>query len=166
MIKIHLVDKDIHAVITTILKSCGLPTDYIDSICPPPSTPKEEVFFKIRYKNDIDFTKVNKNHPMYAHIAMQQKMKEAQDAMRLGNWLKNNYIDALDKTQKGQFYREEIKILEQVITQELELKEIRWDCGWNDTHFRGCLLSFRSLVEHHPEVKPVLKGEDNLNILL
>lgn len=151
-------DRDIHSAVTTILKSCGLSTEYIDNIEPPPPPHKEELTFKIHYKNDIDFTKVHENHPIYAHIVMQHKIKEAQDAMRLGNWLKNNYKDALEKSQKGEYYREEIKHLQEVITQELTLKEIRWDCGWNDTHFRGCLLSFKSLVEHHPEIKMVLKG--------
>lgn len=159
LIKIYLQDRDIRAAIKTILKSCGLSTEYVDSICHPPPPPKQETFYKIKYQNDIDFTKVNENHPMYAHIAMQRKMREAQDALKLGNWLRNNYRDALDKTQKGEYYREEIKNLQMVITKELGFKEIRWECGWNDTHFRGCLLSFRSLVEHHPEIRDVLKGQ-------
>lgn len=158
MIKIHLNNKDIHSAITTILKTCGLPTDYIDSICPP-APPVENVFEQIKYKTEFDYTKVNENHPMYAHIIMQQKMKEAQDALKLRTWLRNNYMDALLKSQKGEYYREEIKTLQKVITKELKLKDIKWDCGWNDTHFRGCLLSFMSLIEHHPEIRHVLKGK-------
>lgn len=159
MIKIHLKDRDLHAAITTILKSCGLSTEYIDGICPPPRHTKEHVFHQIKYKNEIDFTKINENHPIYAHIVMQQKMKEAQDALKLGNWLRNNYRDALNRTQEGAAYREEIKTLQKIITEDLELKEIKWECGWNDTHFRGCLLSFRSLIEQHPEIRNVLRGK-------
>lgn len=159
MIKILLKDRDIHSAIKTILKSCGLPTDYIDSIYHSSTPPKENVFDQIKYKNDIDFTKVNENHPIYAHMVMQHKIREAQDALKLGNWLRNNYKDALSKTQKGAAYRAEIKTLRKVITDELELREIKWECGWNDTHFRGCLLSFMSLVEHHPEIRNVLKGK-------
>lgn len=159
LIKIHLRDRDIRSAIITILKSCDLSTDYVDGIYSQTPPPKEDVFYKVKYKNDIDFSKVNENHPMYAHMAMQRKMREAQDASKLRNWLKNNFQDALDKTQKGAYYKEEIKTLQKTISEDLQLKEIRWDCGWNDTHFRGCLLSFRSLVEHHPEIRNALKGK-------
>lgn len=150
LIKIHIRDRDIRSALITILKSSGLSTKYIESICPPSSPHKEEIIYKAKYKYDIDLTKVNE---------MERKMKEAQDVLKLTNWLRNNYKDASDKTQKGECYREEIKTLQKVITNELNLKEIRWDCGWNDTHFKGCLLSFKSLVEHHPEIRNVLKGK-------
>ncbi|CAH1955869.1 unnamed protein product [Acanthoscelides obtectus] len=154
-IKIHLIERDIKAAIAKILKSCNLPTDYIDSIVTPATEPPEST---IRYKNDIDFTKADEHHPIYAHIIMQRKIKEARDALRLLNWLKINHTIALDKYQQGQEYRKEIARLREEIRKDLELFDIRWECGWNDTHFRGCLLSFKSLVDHHPSIRCHLKG--------
>lgn len=143
----------------TILKSCGLSTDYVDSIIKPPEAAAPELDqYKVKYKNDIDFTKVNKNHPIYAHIVMQRKIKEAQDALMLKNWLRNNFKDAIEKSKQGEAYREEIQRLRMSITENLGLREIRWECGWNDTHFRGCLLSFKSLIEQHPEIRKIIRG--------
>nr|XP_023025344.1 T-cell activation inhibitor, mitochondrial isoform X1 [Leptinotarsa decemlineata] len=155
--KIHLKDRDIRSTIVTILKSCGLPTDYVDSIIPPPKIEKPD-YSNLKYKNEIDLTKENDNHPIFAHVRMQRKIKEAQEALKLRNFLITNHRDALDKSEKGAVYREEITKLKKQITAELGLKEIQWNCGWNDTHFRGCLLSFLSLTEHHPEIRNVLKG--------
>ncbi|KAG5884444.1 hypothetical protein JTB14_023187 [Gonioctena quinquepunctata] len=157
-IKIHLKEPDIRSTIITILKSCGLPTDYVDSIMPPPTLPPGNKFQYVKYENDIDLTKENENHPIYAHIKMERKIKEAQEALKLRNFLRTNYKNALEKTEKGIIFREEITRLQETITKELGLEEIRWDCGWNDTHFRGCLLSFMSLAQHHPEIKDILKG--------
>lgn len=140
----------------TILKTCGLPTDYVDSIIE--STSPEKPTYKRRYQNDIDFTKFNENHPIFAHIVMQRKMKEAQDALKLRKWLRTNCEDALEKVAKAAYYKEEINSLQKTIAEDLKLQEIRWECGWNDSHFRGCLLSFKSLIEHHPQIKHVLKG--------
>ncbi|KAJ8920872.1 hypothetical protein NQ315_015665 [Exocentrus adspersus] len=142
LIHVYIRERDIRSAVITILKSCGLPTDYVDSIVTPAETVESDQY-KIRYKNDIDLTKVNKNHPIYAHVIMQKKMKEAQEALN---------------PNRGEAYREEIKRLRESITECFGLREIRWECGWNDTHFRGCLLSFKSLVEHHPEIMHKLKG--------
>ncbi|KAJ8960801.1 hypothetical protein NQ318_020097 [Aromia moschata] len=167
-IQIHIRERDICSAITNILKSCGLPTDYVDSIIMP-SAPEPVSYsfdYQIKYKNDIDLTKVNKNHPIYSHIIMQRKIKEAQEAQKLRNWLSNNYKDSLEKNMKSKAYREEIKRLREEITKDLGLKEIRWECGWNDTHFRGCLLSFKSLVEQHPHIRHVLKGNLDGHVML
>ena len=53
--------------------------------------------------------------------------------------------------------REEVKKLESILCEDLGLKSITWDCGWNITHYRGCLLAFQALAKHHPEPMKVLK---------
>lgn len=147
----------------TILKSCGLPTDYVDSIIKTSISSPEPPTFTVKYNNDIDFTKINQNHPIFAHIVMQRKIKEAKEALKLQNWLKTNFQDALNKTEQGTLYREEINNLQKAIIEDTGLKEIKWECGWNDTHFRGSLLSFKSLVEQHPRIKQALIGNCNSN---
>jgi hypothetical protein len=54
--------------------------------------------------------------------------------------------------------REEVEKLEKVLCDNLGLKDIIWDCGWNIAHYRGCLLAFRALAEHHPESMEVLRN--------
>lgn len=54
--------------------------------------------------------------------------------------------------------REEVDKLQTALTKQLALMEIRWDCGWNVTHYRGCLQSFMSLAQQHPETMHILKG--------
>lgn len=54
--------------------------------------------------------------------------------------------------------REEVEKLEKVLCSELGLKDIIWDCGWNIAHYRGCLLAFQALAEHHPESMEVLRN--------
>jgi len=54
--------------------------------------------------------------------------------------------------------REEVEKLEKILCKILGLKDIIWDCGWNIAHYRGCLLAFQALAEHHPESMEVLRN--------
>lgn len=53
--------------------------------------------------------------------------------------------------------REEVEKLEKILLKDIGLKNVSWDCGWNVSHYRGCLLSFQALAKHHPEQMTVLK---------
>lgn len=66
--------------------------------------------------------------------------------------------DAHIKFEACKPVRSEVKKLETILCTDLGLKEIIWDCGWNITHYRGCLLSFQALVHHHPKSMEVLRG--------
>lgn len=158
-IKINIRQVDIRGAVLNILKSLNLPTDYIDKITPPSNSYNPNDFVNLKFK-DIDLTKVNKNHPIYAHTVLQRDIKAAQEALKLNNWLENNYKDALEKALHDQPYKDEVERLCKTIAKELQLKEIRWDCGWNASHFKGSLLSFKWLLEHHPEIKNMLKGRN------
>lgn len=50
-----------------------------------------------------------------------------------------------------------MKKLVKALCLDLGLKNIIWDCGWNIAHYRGCLLAFQALAEHHPEPMEILK---------
>lgn len=73
-------------------------------------------------------------------------------------WLEKNVEDAAKKQAACYPLQEEVKRLQMELAQNLGLKEIIWDCGWNVTHFRGCLQSFQALARDHPEQMKVLKG--------
>lgn len=55
--------------------------------------------------------------------------------------------------------RNEIGRLKIELCENLKLKKIKWECGWNISHFRGSLESFQALLKHHPEVTESLKGK-------
>lgn len=44
------------------------------------------------------------------------------------------------------------------ICKKFGISQVRWDCGWNETHFRGCLQSFLALANQHPTEMGPLKG--------
>jgi hypothetical protein len=74
-------------------------------------------------------------------------------------WLKSNVSEALRKLAACQPVREEIVRLQKGLCDTLGVQSVVWDCGWNVTHFRGCLLSFQALARHHPSIMHTLKGE-------
>jgi hypothetical protein len=154
LIKIYIRERDIREAVLTILRTCDLSTEYVDRI-PKPPPPKETVRINT---NNIDFSKINENDPVFGPIVMRQKINNAKEALKLRNWLRKNYESALEKLAANRPLREEVDRLRQVISKQWKLTDIRWDCGWNVTHFRGCLQSFMSLAEQHPDVMHFLKG--------
>lgn len=77
----------------------------------------------------------------------------------LRSWLGKNINDAAEKQAACFPVQEEVKRLRVELAQNLGIQEIIWDCGWNVTHFRGCLQSFQVLATDHPELMQVLKGK-------
>jgi len=67
--------------------------------------------------------------------------------------------EALKKLAACQPVREEIVRLQKVLCDTLGVQSVVWDCGWNVTHFRGCLQSFQALARHHPNIMHTLKGD-------
>lgn len=61
-------------------------------------------------------------------------------------WLEENYKSALEKYEANKPLRKDIESICKEICENLGVKEIKWDCGWNEMHFRGCLQSFRALA--------------------
>ncbi|KAH1005294.1 hypothetical protein HUJ04_006307 [Dendroctonus ponderosae] len=175
LIKIYLKGRDLASAIVNILKACDLPTNHVQQYIK--AEPQRATGFqtenirqdgnewiRVKYQNEYDFTKLNKNHPLYATFVMQQKMKEARGALRdgahVGNikalfrlkqWLELHFEDALAKATSGSASKEEIQRLKVEMIEKSKLKDIRWECGWNSQHFRGCLLSLKSLMEQHPQ---------------
>lgn len=74
-------------------------------------------------------------------------------------WLESNVSEALKKLAACQPVREEIVRLQNVLCDTLGVQSVVWDCGWNVTHFRGCLLSFQALARHHPDIMHTLQGD-------
>lgn len=153
--QIYLKDRCLRETVLTILKSCKLSTEYVDNI-PKPIKPKAENTFRIR--KDVDYSNISENDPLFAHIIMKRKIKEAIELMTLRKWLSKNHKVALEKYESHNPVRDEISKLRSSLLEHWHLNDVRWECGWNETHFRGCLQSFKALADHHPCTMHVLRG--------
>lgn len=69
---------------------------------------------------------------------------------------------AKTRRDAGKPIEDEIERMKESLISVLNLKAIKWDCGWNVTHFRGCLEAFQELSKQYPDVLSVLKGNQNL----
>ena len=45
--------------------------------------------------------------------------------------------------------RDEIEKLKEEVAKKLKLKDLRYDCGWNIEHFRGCMKSLEYMADLH-----------------
>lgn len=154
LVQIYLKDPCLRETILTILKSCKLPTEYVDKIPKSQKPPRE----KVRLREPFDYSKFSEDDPLYAHIIFKRKIKEAIDSFTLKKWLNKNYESAIKQYEQNRPVREEIEKLRNLLCEQLGLSEFRWECGWNETHFRGCLLSFKALVDQHFTQMHLLRG--------
>jgi Domain of unknown function (DUF4461) len=72
------------------------------------------------------------------------------DDIRLTGWLDETSAEAEKWLEAFRPVCDEINRLQEEICQQLNLSELLWDCGWGNSHFRGCLQSFQYLMTHHP----------------
>jgi len=75
-VRISLVQRDLRKTVLSILKTCDLPTTYVDSIAPPPK--------KSRFEGlDVKEAKFDENDPVYGSVILKQKIKKSKDAEKL-----------------------------------------------------------------------------------
>lgn len=158
LVNIYLKDPSLRETVVTILKSCHLSTEYVDNI--PKCTETMKTTFRPQ-KSNFDFTNVDENDPLFTRVQIKRRVRETIDSSTLRRWLSRNYKAALDRYEKHRPVREEIGRLKKELLAQFGLSEIRFDCGWNETHFRGCLQSFKALADQHPYIMHVLRGEND-----
>lgn len=159
-VTLNISERDSRNAVLRVLKSCDLPTTYVDNITPTPSSPPKHADpFTGPPKKSTAWQKYERmfkdNDDAQIIRGMVRKAKEDESLLP---WLERNIKDAADKQAACYPLQEEVKRLQMELAQNLGLKEIIWDCGWNITHFRGCLQSFQALTRDHPEQMQVLKG--------
>lgn len=152
--KIDLRDPSLRETIATILRSCQLSTEYVDNIARCPEQPRQ---FRPP-AGDIDFADLDESDPLFTHIVVKRRIRETVDSFTLRRWLDRNYEAALERYEKHGPMREEITRLRRELVAQHGFLDVRFECGWNETHFRGCLLSFKALADHHPHFMHVLRG--------
>lgn len=164
LVKIHLRHGDLHDIVTNILRTCHLSTDYVDNIpksVPSPPQPKTiDDIRRGRYNQEIDFSKLDEDDPIFGPVlkSMKDSLKEKQDLFKLRNYLKHNHAEALNRYGATRLFREDNDRLRLKIMRDYGLADVKLDCGWNETHIRGCLQSFLALADHYQEEVHSLKG--------
>ncbi|CAK9795028.1 T-cell activation inhibitor, mitochondrial [Anthophora quadrimaculata] len=159
LVQIQLKEKDIRQTILSILKTCDLPTTFVDQI--EEQKPPDSIRFKSKYwqrrgpGEDIDFSELE-DDPIYASILMKRKINIEPDTLK--TYLEKHINEVHVKLEACRPIREEVQKLEKILCSDLGLKNITWDCGWNIAHYRGCLLAFKALAEHHPAPMEVLQN--------
>ncbi|CAD6234670.1 GSCOCG00002045001-RA-CDS [Cotesia congregata] len=157
LVKIQLNERDVKKAILSILKTCNLSTTFLDKI-------KEPVVDKSKFpyhhdprveRDGINFSQYE-DDPFYMSILMKKKINVEPDTFKA--YVEKHVNEAHIKLEACRPVREEVEKLEKMLCQDLGLKEIIWDCGWNIAHYRGCLLAFQALSRHHPEQMDVLKN--------
>lgn len=74
--RISLAQRDLRKTVLSILKTCGLPTTYVDNIEPHPEKPR---FDRLNVKE----AKFDENDPVYGSFILKQQIKKAKDAEKL-----------------------------------------------------------------------------------
>uniref|UniRef100_A0A1B6M2B5 DUF4460 domain-containing protein n=1 Tax=Graphocephala atropunctata TaxID=36148 RepID=A0A1B6M2B5_9HEMI len=160
-VNISLVKPDIRETVTVILTSCNLPTTYVDNIAPTPVY-KYDPSYRSKVYRYTQEPSTNYNEYDYTYNSRikrpERKTKPPKEFQSLRSWLEDNESEAREKLAAVAPVREEVTKLQESLCQQLGLAELAFDCGWNIAHFRGCLQSFQSLANQHPDQMAVLKG--------
>lgn len=161
-VSIQLSQRDVRKTVVTILSSCNLPTTYVDSLKSESksymSSPLQDFHVRVSnftnrtyYEYDYDYT----NNP---RIKRQERKRLVKEDQSLKEWLQMNIADIREKLAAMQPVRDEVVKLQETLCSSLGLQSVLWDCGWNISHFRGCLISFQALAQQHSPQMAVLKG--------
>lgn len=156
-VKIKLLGRDLHKTVHAILSACQLSTEYLDQLHANKNNAKSSNH-ESRIEFKVNFHPVNKwKITDITFDEIEEKIK-SEPEVDLKVWLSQNIAKAQEKLKASQPIRDEINKLRKQIKTSLELKNLFWKCGWGVSHFRGCLLSFKSLSIQHPDDMKVLKG--------
>lgn len=146
---------DAKNVVKRILESCNLPTDYVDKIKFEPLSPSPKDFSEYATNNpygDINYSSEFYNFEQYYQAQKQNEEKT------LKEWLKNNISIARERKQGLDDLKEEVNKLQQEIVNRLDLIDVRYECGWNFEHYRGCLKTLERLANLHEKHMKSLRG--------
>uniref|UniRef100_W8C7D8 T-cell activation inhibitor, mitochondrial n=2 Tax=Ceratitis capitata TaxID=7213 RepID=W8C7D8_CERCA len=154
--------KDPKLVVQRLLELCNLPTDYVKTIKPIPATVMPSATAAAAgfsqpgspFKGGGDFN-YGSQFSGFENAFYNTKEEEKKT---LESWLKKNAQLAKERSAELDDLKEEVKKLQQAVTKRLYLKDIRYDCGWNYEHFRGCLKSLERMTDLHVDAMGALKN--------
>ncbi|CRK86368.1 CLUMA_CG000214, isoform A [Clunio marinus] len=145
LVKVPLTQqRDTKNFVVNVLKICGLETVSVEKIAAtPPSPKKSSGGFKssgLKYTVDDNEGQFSEEFDLF-----QFKVRRAREDETLAKFIKKNIDLAQIRTKNLEELREEVQKLKIELETKLMLIEIKYNCGWNFEHFRGCLKSLEKL---------------------
>lgn len=138
--------RDTKNFVIQILKICELSDDVekVEKLASAPPSPKRS---QERYRQSGVRYTVDHNDGQYSEEfdLFQFKVRRAREDETLDKFIKKNIDLALIRTKSLDDLKEEIDRLKVGLIAKLRLVEIKYNCGWNFEHFRGCLKSLEKL---------------------
>ncbi|CAD7078871.1 unnamed protein product [Hermetia illucens] len=157
---------DTKVVIKRILESCNLPTDYVDKIKAvskadgTSNSPFDDLsrFYDIdENSNQNPFRDINFSSD-FVEFEKNFRARKENEEKTLKGWLNNNVSTAHERSKGIEELKEEVYKQQEEIVKRLGLVEVRYDCGWNFEHYRGCLKTLERLANLHEKHMHALKG--------
>lgn len=135
---------DTKRVVKRILESCDLSTEYVDKM---KSSAKEPP----KHRQSMDYHQESPPPGVFDEDVIYRDIKRSQDERSLSAWLRGNLDLALERQTALVGLREEIQKLRQKLMARLRLQDLRYECGWNIEHFRGCMKSLEYIADMHAQ---------------
>ncbi|KAM7312299.1 T-cell activation inhibitor, mitochondrial isoform X2 [Ixodes scapularis] len=164
-VQIRLSSQNVRATVHEVLTSCSLATTDLGRLS---SATDEQTTGRPPRADD------SSNISSFADAVLRRAPRSARDIERdasHGHWtvggrrvldferfLRESGPVARERSAQSAPIREETVRLSRELVTTLQLAGIRWECGWGAGHHRGCLESFRRLVQQHPEAAEALRG--------
>lgn len=135
---------DTKRVVKCILESCDLSTEYVDKM---KSSPKEPP----KHRQSMDYHQESPPPGVFDEEQIYRDIKRSQEERSLSAWLRGNLDLAQERQTALVGLREEIQKLRQKLMERLRLQDLRYECGWNIEHFRGCMKSLEYIADMHSQ---------------
>jgi len=147
---VHIVLKEtkIRPIVLTILNSVELPSDYVDSL---PTRDNDESYTfqneqKIYYEWEPTF---QSEGPGYSSTDKRQPFL---------SWLAKNVEIARTRLSQVEQIWLATQRLQDELSYDYSLEDILWDCGWETSHRRGAVESFKFLADNHPFIADIVRN--------
>eukprot|EP00105_Crassostrea_gigas_P024641 XP_011444949.1 PREDICTED: T-cell activation inhibitor, mitochondrial-like isoform X2 [Crassostrea gigas] len=148
-IKVHLASPSIRDTVTTVLTSCQLPLDYINTISEVPTSSKTKVHHGPDFR-DI-FAGRKGGEAFYRKV----------EKLNLLSWIKTNSKISRKKSQESRDYSKDVKEITGRLKEMVGVRAIGWHTNWGPRRFTACLTSLEKVSENHPiVVKKFLFGRN------
>lgn len=144
---------DTKRVVQRILESCDLSTVDIDKMKAPPSPAREPP----KRSSAMDYHQETPPPGYFDEEVIYRDIKRKQDEKNLAAWLDENLDLAQERQDALVGLREEIQRLRKELMDKLKLLDLRYECGWNIEHFRGCMKSLEYIANLHASDMRILE---------
>ncbi|EDV96760.1 T-cell activation inhibitor, mitochondrial [Drosophila grimshawi] len=143
--------RDPKQFIQGLLESCNLSTDYIKTVKPTMQAKPQE---SMANKPSQDYH----YNTEFAEFEAQFRSEASSRRPELSTWLAENADKARQRAKETADLVAEIDKLKNVLVRDLQLQDVRYECGWNIEHYRGCLKSLQRLSQTHAKTLETLKN--------